>query len=357
MKVGVVFAILMLNVLNIEASGPKYKVERQLFAPNGKALASVGTVYGGQYAARDSGGKSWYYDGSSLRDVGTEQGMFDAWIAPSGGSVNLAGWRRRSSDQNYQHGYYYQNKLNLLPVSPTSGRYPSESLTGGGDWVGGYVYNPGNSDVSIELAYAHNPVTGQTVEFNLGRYSRMVTANARNTILFQGGYWASTGNFYGMGIKRFKDGILSNVAAGAAYAMNDHDDILMSNNAGGQFYIAYGDGTFSSALGGSMERPFNNAYGNSISNSGRVLVGESGAHWFADKDGWYPLRDAIEGLPPLYITQVAMDPVTDQLYISGAGSGSNDTITFLVNPVPEPGTLAALGLGVATLARRRRPKA
>ena len=84
-----------------------------------------------------------------------------------------------------------------------------------------------------------------------------------------------------------------------------------------------------------------------------ALLG-SGA-FYADREKIYSLHELVENyVSSDHLSNPWMDPITGTIYATATDVTTRKEYQVRLDPVPEPGTLAALGLGVATVLRRRR---
>ena len=295
----------------------------------GQSFGSQGTARAGKVSLGTANGDQWVYDNGLLTNLTAKFDLVSVSIGAMG--RNLAGVRWKDRQGNDSSGYYANGQLVAVP-----GLFGAEK--GGGDWIG-----------SIR---AYNPFLNQFVDCPDHPQREMVASNSRGTIVFQGSdelNWISPQNIYS-----WSNGVMrQRTAGGYARALNDNDVILIQDWE--RILLLTPQNVLLPVVGNGLAPWVIN--GAQLSNSNRVMLRQGqvagSSYYLNDGDKWSTLESLTDGLPSDRLFYHAeMDPVTDSVY-AFYREGNKWGCTRL-DPVPEPGTLAALGLGVAAMLRRRR---
>ena len=219
-----------------------------------------------------------------------------------------------------------------------------------GDWVGGR-FEVGGQNIE-RRGYAYNVKTGQRLEPAFDYGTVLAGASPTGTLVFQ-----SRDEFAGsIGLNHrvhiWQNGVYSTVSGynGFVHGINKHDEILLTNGSS-VFIVQPGKATreFNGQL--APVQPNFTQY----SDHGTVLMDSVSGFFVGDAKGWYDLRAITPGIPSgSKIWKAVQDPVTDRIYASIELGQDGPIKPLILDPVPEPGTLAALGLGLAAVLRRRR---
>ena len=346
-------AFFVLTTLNIQAEQPRYRfigtvpkpaydLETQGGVRNGTA-GYIGTP-GGRLPGILSTPTGW-------TNLDETYGVQSARVNGVGDRVIGVSWR--SSDGT--DGYLYNGKLTKFKRSPNFLGKSVSLSGGGGDWVGGQIkFNEvdagafGNDDEIGSIAIGYNPVTDERVEFQQFYHNKFIASNPEGTMLFMSSQrWMSSPFDSGShAMYTVRNGVTRYIGAGYAHDLNDNGDVLYSLGSD-SMYI---QDRFGNNRLVSPENPLGKGFtdGGQIDNAGRVLSRDSGSltTYVSWGNRWYNLADCIEG--GVNIGNPMLDPVTGYLY---AGNGE------IYAPVPEPGTLAALGVGLLLASRRRKRRA
>ncbi len=345
-------AFFVLTTLNIQAEQPRYRfigtVQSPQFdlGPQGGVRNGVGGYIGYPPGLRPG----ILASPTGWTNLDETYGVQSARVNGVGDRVIGVSWR--SSDGT--DGYLYDGKLTKFKRSPNYLGMSVELSGGGGDWVGGrIVFNEAGAGATDDpigsIAIGYNPVTDQRVEFQEFYHNKFIASNPEGTMLFMSSQrWMSSPFDSGShAMYTVRDGVTRYLGPGYAHDLNDNGDVLYSIGSGPM----YVQDRFGNSRLAAPENDDDNLSvdGGQIDNLGRVLSWDAPSltTFVSWGDRWYNLKDCIEGgwqggIPPM------LDPVTGYLYTGGGR---------IYAPVPEPGTMAALGLGVAAVLRRRRPRA
>ena len=220
----------------------------------------------------------------------------------------------------------------------------------GGDWVGGEIEV--NLSTVQKLGFAYNVKTGQRLEPAFDYGTVLAGASPTGTLVFQ-----SRDEFAGsIGLNHrvhiWQNGVYSTVSGynGFVHGINKHDEILLTN--GGSVFIVQ-PGKPTREFNGQMAPDQPNF--TQFSDLGTILMDSIFGFFVGDAKGWYDLRAITPGIPAgSKIWSAVQDPVTDRIYASIELGQDGPIKPLILDPVPEPGTLAALGLGVAAVLRKKR---
>ncbi len=289
----------------------------------------MGSARNGRISLTGEGGARFFYDNGKVTNLKEKYPDLNIGLYKTGPGLVGAVWSNQFGDSFY--GYYANGQLVAVP-----GLFGAEK--GGGDWIG-----------SIR---AYNPFLNQFVDAPNHAQREMVASNARGTIVFQGSDELS--DLEPQNIYSWSNGVMrQRTAGGYARALNDNDVILVQDI---QRLYFLSPSNILLPVAGTGRMPWI-IDGGQLSNSNRVMVRQGqvagSSYYLNDGDKWSTLESLTDGLPESRLFYHAeMDPVTDSVY-AFYREGNKWGCTRL-DPVPEPGTLAALGLGVAAALRRRR---
>jgi len=295
---------------------------------DGKSIGRMGSARNGRVSLTGEGGARYFYDNGKVTNLKEKYPDLNIGLYQMGPGLVGAVWR---SEGEPAYGYYANGQLVAVP-----GLFGAEK--GGGDWIG-----------SIR---AYNPFLNQFVDCPDHPQREMVASNSRGTIVFQGSDELS--DLEPQNIYSWSNGVMrQRTAGGYARALNDNDVILIQDI---QRLYFLSPSNILLPVAGTGRMPWI-IDGGQLSNSNRVMVRQGqvagSSYYLNDGDKWSTLESLTDGLPSDRLFYHAeMDPVTDSVY-AFYREGNKWGCTRL-DPVPEPGTLAALGLGVAAMLRRRR---
>ncbi len=349
MKRQVLFAFGLLTFLNSHAMPPMYRRAERILV-EGSPVRVVRTVYNGSFFAYGSESHDFndflVEDGKATNITKKFPQFKNVEIAQPGAGVWAARWQEPFKQYS---GYYKDGKLTEVVPWTWNGYRGSLYMTGGGgDWIGGYSTGAGPENPHKTVGLAYNPKTGERIDIADDRYNQFVGASPNNTLVYMSDWSEIAGTFEAThGIFRIKNGVNKFLGYGFAFGINRHDQVL-SSLATHSMWMTEADGSVWQV--GSQNTNFQITYG-ALDDFGNVLAYRVDEKMMiANGDTWFPLESRIEG--GYSLDNPMMDPVTGSLYSRIKGRESEGVYRF--DPVPEPGTLAALGLGVAALLRKKR---
>ncbi len=351
------------------AAPPRYRM-----APERVELFS-----GGESVEHSYGGRKAYWNGTypNLKS-----------------SFEWAGQRRQVSDFVGSEKFVtnLDNRFTLLSLDPpaTSFRYGNEYLDGlelkklddvilpNGALEPRSLYKAQNGWVMGQTgsrgfdprALAYHPDSGQMIEQRVGgQYAAFIGATPDGTLLVQ----ASNEDGAQYGSSKFNSGTwlyqngqyqLINDEAWA-HGINDAGEVLfvaqeaflMRRNADGSRYW-YDMGWFHMDVEPSGFAENGHFVGDGFYRENNPWGFESNGAFYADRERIYSLHELVENYSPRdHFIAPWMDPITGKIYVTAIDNDTRKRYQVRLDPVPEPGTLAALGLGLAAVARRRWTKA
>jgi len=296
--------------------------------------------------------------GSKITNLDTVPGYPRLSLVTQGQRVFAADWDRPNGVREIG-GYYLDGKITKVqpPADyPVGGSW--NGWTSYGDWVGGDHYYRASGGAFGSIGFAMNPITGEQVSIQLDYGNRFRGATQKGTLIFGVSADSAMTTDSGVGLLIRKDGQWRGIGGDfwlwdfnekERFLYGDRDQLLLMNIDGSR--VPFGGNPFGS-LGfqiqsGHLMDNDNVIIRKSDLDGGEYLISEGTA-------GFVPLNSRVSGLPTGgRFTSMTVDRVTQSIYgVYRVGNGPRQS--FRLDPVPERGTLAALGLGIAAMLRRRR---
>ncbi len=358
MKLQGLTIIILCMAVHCYAQKPQYRLMGRLEAPgwqfqraNSGSSRAGNVAYQRQFANGNDG--TYLLAGGTSFDINTRFGVKRSQVYSVGRRVHALDWQTGTGfNTKSKSGFIYNNQLVEMTTYLGYTTGGAQVYAGGGDWVGGNGSPLPGSGLSgfASIGTAANPVTGERIQFARFNYNKFIGSNEENMLLFMSSQLPIEGTIGGdHAVYTVQNGITKFLGIGFAHDLNDQGDVLITDaisrprvvDRNGKVRMLAQDDPYKPSV---IEAQ--------IDNFGRVMIaandpGNVRAH-ITSGDRWYRLDDCVDQIPAELggsIGYASMDPVTGYLY---TGDG------YYYAPVPEPGTLAALGLGLAALARRRR---